>query len=407
MLSSKKNYDFIITEIGGTVGDIESLPYIEAVRQLKRELKDKCIFIHLTLVPYLSAAGELKTKPTQHSVKLLLESGIQPDILVCRTERELSEKLKNKISLFCNVDIDSVIQCIDADSIYKVPLLMKEEMLDLVVLKKLNVSHNNKINLNEWTNFLDKLENPKNNIKIALVGKYVQLTDSYKSIIEAITHASTHFGVKVDLKLINSEEIVENNLCETFNNIQGVIVAPGFGERGIEGKILSVRYSRKNNIPFFGICLGMQCAVIEYMRNILGKKDASTTEIDKTTSTPVIDLMHNQKQIKEKGGSMRLGSYECKLVEDTIVSSSYNKKIINERHRHRYEFNNNFRELFFSKDMIMSGYNPKNNLVEIIELKNHPWFVGVQFHPEYKSTVQNPHPLFISFINSIIKNHEK
>ena len=316
-------------------------------------------------------------------------------------------ELKNKISLFCNVDIDSVIQCIDADSIYKVPLLMKEEMLDLVVLKKLNVSHNNKINLNEWTNFLDKLENPKNNIKIALVGKYVQLTDSYKSIIEAITHASTHFGVKVDLKLINSEEIVENNLCETFNNIQGVIVAPGFGERGIEGKILSVRYSRKNNIPFFGICLGMQCAVIEYMRNILGKKDASTTEIDKTTSTPVIDLMHNQKQIKEKGGSMRLGSYECKLVEDTIVSCSYNKKIINERHRHRYEFNNNFRELFFSKDMIMSGYNPKNNLVEIIELRNHPWFVGVQFHPEYKSTVQNPHPLFISFINSIIKNHEK
>ena len=407
LLSSKKNYDFIITEIGGTVGDIESLPYIEAVRQLKRELKDKCIFIHLTLVPYLSAAGELKTKPTQHSVKLLLESGIQPDILVCRTEKELSEKLKNKISLFCNVDIDSVIQCIDADSIYKVPLLMKEEMLDLVVLKKLNVSHNNKINLNEWTNFLDKLENPKNNIKIALVGKYVQLTDSYKSIIEAITHASTHFGVKVDLKLINSEEIVENNLCETFNNIQGVIVAPGFGERGIEGKILSVRYSRKNNIPFFGICLGMQCAVIEYMRNILGKKDASTTEIDKKTSTPVIDLMHNQKQIKEKGGSMRLGSYECKLIEDTIVSSSYNKKIINERHRHRYEFNNNFRELFFSKDMIMSGYNPKNNLVEIIELKNHPWFVGVQFHPEYKSTVQNPHPLFISFINSIIKNHEK
>tara|TARA_B100001057_G_scaffold412953_1_gene429336 strand:+ start:45489 stop:47102 length:1614 start_codon:yes stop_codon:yes gene_type:complete len=407
LLSSKQNYDFIITEIGGTVGDIESLPYIEAVRQLKRELKEKCIFIHLTLVPYLSAAGELKTKPTQHSVKLLLESGIQPDILVCRTEKELSEKLKNKISLFCNVDIDSVIQSIDAESIYKVPILMKEEKLDLVVLKKLNVSHNNKINLVEWTNFLDKLENPKNNIKIALVGKYVQLTDSYKSIIEAITHASTHFEVKVDLKLINSEEILENNLCEKFNNVQGIIVAPGFGERGIEGKILSVRYCRKNNIPFFGICLGMQCAVIEYMRNVLGKKGASTSEIDKTTSTPVIDLMHNQKQIKEKGGSMRLGSYECKLIENTIVSSSYNKKIISERHRHRYEFNNNFRELFFSKDMIISGYNPKNNLVEIIELKSHPWFVGVQFHPEYKSTVQNPHPLFISFINSIIKNHEK
>ena len=386
LLSSKKNYDFIITEIGGTVGDIESLPYIEAVRQLKRELK---------------------TKPTQHSVKLLLESGIQPDILVCRTEKELSEKLKNKISLFCNVDIDSVIQSIDAESIYKVPILMKEEKLDLVVLKKLNVSHNNKINLVEWTNFLDKLENPKNNIKIALVGKYVQLTDSYKSIIEAITHASTHFGVNVDLKLINSEEILENNLCEKFNNVQGIIVAPGFGERGIEGKILSVHYCRKNNIPFFGICLGMQCAVIEYMRNVLGKKGASTSEIDKTTSIPVIDLMHNQKKIKEKGGSMRLGSYECKLIENTIVSSSYNKKIINERHRHRYEFNNNFRELFFSKDMIMSGYNPKNNLVEIIELKNHPWFIGVQFHPEYKSTVQNPHPLFISFINSIIKNYEK
>ena len=403
LLGDTGEYDFVITEIGGTVGDIESLPYIEAVRQLKWEMQKNTIYIHLTLVPYLSAAGELKTKPTQHSVKTLLESGIQPDILVCRTEHPLTENVRQKIALFCNVEKDAVIESLDAKTIYDVPLLMQKENLDKVVLRKLAIKDKSEINLVKWKKFLEKLKNPKKEVNIGLVGKYIKLKDSYKSICEALIHSGTEKNCKVNISWIHSEEIKENNLNQIFKGLDGVLVAPGFGDRGIEGKISAIKYVRENNMPFLGICLGMQCAVIEFARNILKKSDANSTEMNPDTKNPVIDIMENQKDIKNKGGTMRLGAYNCELEKNTNSHKAYNKQVITERHRHRYEFNNEFFDEFSSNGMKFSGINPDNNLVEIIEIPKHKWFVGVQFHPEYSSTVLRPHPLFSEFIQACIK----
>ena len=402
ILGRNNKYDFIITEIGGTVGDIEALPYIEAVRQLKWELENNAIFIHLTLVPYLSAAAELKTKPTQHSVKTLLEAGIQPDILVCRTEYSLNQDLRKKIAQFCNVDLNAVIESIDASSIYEVPLLMAKEGLDKVVLHKLNLKTNKEVKLNKWKKFLNTLNNPNKEIKIGLVGKYVELQDAYKSISEAIIHAGTKNNCNVIVNWIHAEEINMKNVEKKLAELDGVIVAPGFGDRGIEGKIHAIKYVRENNIPFLGICLGMQTAVIEYARNVLNLKEANSLEMNEKTSHPVIHLMETQKNILNKGGTMRLGSYECTISKKSKSFNAYKEEIIHERHRHRFEFNNSYKDDFEKKGMIASGINKKNNLVEIIELPNHKWFVGVQFHPEYKSTVANPHPLFCSFIKSCL-----
>ena len=404
LLGDTNNYDFVITEIGGTVGDIESLPYIEAVRQIKWELQKNAIYIHLTLVPYLSAAGELKTKPTQHSVKTLLESGIQPDILVCRTEHHLNENIKQKIALFCNVEKDAVIESMDAKTIYEVPLLMQKEKLDQVVLRKLNVNDNTEVDLKKWNSFLQKLNNPNQEINIGLVGKYIKLKDSYKSIYEALIHAGTDKNCKVNIKWIHAEELTDSCLEKEFEDLNGVLVAPGFGDRGIEGKINAIKYVRENNIPFLGICLGMQCAVVEFARNILNKSDANSTEMNPNTKFPVIDIMENQKNIQNKGGTMRLGAYNCKLEKNTFAHNAYKKDTIKERHRHRYEFNNSYIDEFNSKGMNFSGINPENNLVEIVEIPDHKWFVGVQFHPEYSSTVLKPHPLFSDFVQACINN---
>ena len=403
LLEKKENYDFIITEIGGTVGDIEALPYIEAVRQLRWELENNALFIHLTLVPYLSAAGELKTKPTQHSVKTLLESGIQPDILVCRTEHNLNKKIKSKIASFCNVDIDAVIESRDASTIYEVPILMKKQKLDSVILKKLGLKSKKKIDLNNWTEFLSALKNPKDEVRIGVIGKYVELQDAYKSISEAIIHAGAYNSCKVDVEWIHSEKINSSTVKEKLKNLSGILVAPGFGDRGMEGKIASIKYVRENNIPFFGICLGMQSAVIEYSRNVLKLKNADSTEMNTNTKYPVIDLMKSQKNLNEKGGTMRLGAYECKLVNKSIAKAAYKKNNISERHRHRFELNNKYKTKLEKAGMLASGINEKNNLVEIIEIPNHRWFLGVQFHPEYKSTVSQPHPLFINFIDACLK----
>ena len=404
LLGDTNNYDFVITEIGGTVGDIESLPYIEAVRQIKWELQKNAIYIHLTLVPYLSAAGELKTKPTQHSVKTLLESGIQPDILVCRTEHHLNENIKQKIALFCNVEKDAVIESMDAKTIYEVPLLMQKEKLDQVVLRKLNVNDNTEVDLKKWNSFLQKLNNPNQEINIGLVGKYIKLKDSYKSIYEALIHAGTDKNCKVNIKWIHAEELTDSHLEKEFEDLNGVLVAPGFGDRGIEGKINAIKYVREKNIPFLGICLGMQCAVVEFARNILNKSDANSTEMNPNTKFPVIDIMENQKNIQNKGGTMRLGAYNCKLEKNTFAHNAYKKDTIKERHRHRYEFNNSYIDEFNSKGMNFSGINPENNLVEIVEIPDHKWFVGVQFHPEYSSTVLKPHPLFSDFVQACINN---
>ena len=403
LLEKKENYDFIITEIGGTVGDIEALPYIEAVRQLRWELENNALFIHLTLIPYLSAAGELKTKPTQHSVKTLLESGIQPDILVCRTEHNLNKKIKSKIARFCNVDIDAVIESRDASTIYEVPILMKKQKLDSVILKKLSLKSKKKIDLNNWIEFLSALKNPKDELKIGVIGKYVELQDAYKSISEAIIHAGAYNSCKVEVEWIHSEKINNSTVKEKLKNLSGILVAPGFGDRGMEGKIASIKYVRENNIPFFGICLGMQSAVIEYSRNVLKLKNADSTEMNINTKYPVIDLMKNQKNINEKGGTMRLGAYRCKLVNKSIAKSAYKKNNISERHRHRFELNNKYKTKLEKAGMVASGINEKNNLVEIIEIPKHRWFIGVQFHPEYKSTVSQPHPLFINFIDACLK----
>ena len=398
------NYDIVLVEIGGTVGDIESLPYIEAIRQMKWEMgKNNCVNIHLTLIPYLKAAGELKTKPTQHSVKELLSSGIQPDILVCRTEHTLSDDLRKKLALFCNLDFDSVIEARDAESIYHVPLLMLEEQLDISVLNKLKLSDNHEPKLDKWKSFLKSLKNPIGEVTIGLVGKYVELQDAYKSIHEAFVHAAVANNFKVNLKYIHSSNIDEKNISETLKDLSGVIVAPGFGERGIEGKIITIKYLRENNIPFLGICLGMQCAVVEFAQNVLGFKSAASTEMNPNTEYPVIDMMADQKNIMNKGGTMRLGSYPCNLKENSLVKTVYNSSQINERHRHRFEFNNKYLDKFEQYGMIASGVNPDSNLVEIVEIPSHRWFVGVQFHPEYKSRVEEPHPLFVSFVAACIQ----
>ncbi|MBG65355.1 MAG: CTP synthetase [Flavobacteriales bacterium] len=404
LLEKNKDIDVVITEIGGTVGDIEALPYIEAVRQLKWELEDNALFIHLTLVPFLSAAGELKTKPTQHSVKTLLEAGIQPDILVCRCEQPLNQDIKSKIARFCNVEKNAVIESMDAKSIYEVPLLMQKEGLDKVVLKKLNIPTKKIINEDNWKKFLIGLQNPKLKISITVVGKYVELQDAYKSISEALIHAGASQSCKVDLNWVHANDINKHNINKILNKTNGILVAPGFGDRGIDGKIIAIKYARENNIPFFGICLGMQTAVIEFARNVLKLRDANSTEMDPTTSNPVIHLMEKQKNILKKGGTMRLGSYECHLNKKTNAIHSYKKNIISERHRHRYEFNNKYKKPLQDLGMIASGINKEHNLVEIIEIPAHLWFVGVQFHPEYKSTVNSPHPLFCSFINAGIKH---
>ena len=405
-LAKDDQYDIIITEIGGTVGDIESLPYIEALRQMKWEMGEKnVVAIHLTLIPYLSAAKELKTKPTQHSVKTLMESGVQADVLVCRTEHEISDSIRNKLARFCNVDTDSVIQSVDVKTIYDVPNCMLDEGLDKIVLKKLGLV-SNKPDLLHWNKFLNKHKNPKRTVKIALIGKYIELQDSYKSILESFIHSGAINEVKVDVIPIHSEHINKENIANELKNFNGVLVAPGFGERGIEGKIEAIKHVRLNNIPFFGICLGMQMAVIEFARNVLNLDGANSTEMDENTSYPVIDLMNDQKNITDKGGTMRLGSWDCKLKENSLVSKIYNSENVNERHRHRYEFNSKYLEKIESNGMIASGINNKTGLVEIIELKDHPWFIGVQFHPEYKSTVLSPHPLFVSFISAAVNSNK-
>ncbi len=408
ILGNTGEYDIVITEIGGTVGDIESLPYIEAVRQLKWELgPHNSLFIHLTLIPYLSAAGELKTKPTQHSVKTLMESGIQADILVCRTEHELSEDLRTKLALFCNVEKDAVIQSIDASTIYDVPNLMLEEGLDKVSLRKLRLDDSTEPNLQQWNEFLTRHKNPKGKVTIGLIGKYVELQDSYKSILESFIHAGAANEVSVEVVSIHSEFLDANNMAQQLKGLDAILVAPGFGERGIEGKIAAVRYARENNLPFLGICLGMQMAVIEFARNVLSLNTANSTEMNENTAHPVIALMEGQKHITDMGGTMRLGAWECELKEGSVVNSIYKSHTILERHRHRYEYNNAYRDQFEAAGLIATGINPKTGLVEIVEVPTHPWFVGVQYHPEYKSTVASPHPLFVGFVKAAYEYAKK
>lgn len=408
LLGKTGEYDMVITEIGGTVGDIESLPYIESVRQLIWDLgKENALVIHLTLIPYLAAAGELKTKPTQHSVKTLMESGISADIIVCRTEHELSGELKEKLALFCNVKREAIIQSIDVDTIYDVPLKMLEEGLDKVVLQKLQLSPKKPLDLTSWNLFLEKFKNPKHKLKIGLVGKYVELQDSYKSIVESLIHAGAINETEIEIISVHSEHLEEGTVAAQLKGLHGLIVAPGFGERGIEGKISAIAYARENKLPFFGICLGMQMAVIEYARNQKRLQDANSTEMDPNCKHAVIDLMESQKSILNKGGTMRLGAWDCDLQSNTIVAQAYQSNKISERHRHRYEFNNAYLAQVFDEQFIIAGTNPETGLVEIIEYKNHPWFVGVQFHPEYKSTVSNPHPLFLAFVKASLTQKAK
>ncbi|MCE2743032.1 MAG: CTP synthase [Fluviicola sp.] len=407
ILGNKGTYDIVITEIGGTVGDIESLPYVEAVRQMLWEFENDCIVVHLTLVPYLAAAGELKTKPTQHSVKQLLELGVQPDILCCRAEHELDLTLRKKIAKFCNVSVNAVIEARDASSIYEVPLLMQAEELDKVVLEKLGLSTKTTPNLDSWKEFLNRVENPSKSVTVGLVGKYVELKDSYKSISEAFGHAGAANDCKVNIKWIHSEKLTKANLESELKDLDGILVAPGFGSRGISGKIEAVRYARENNVPFFGICLGMQCAVIEFARHVLGHEDAHTTEIAEDCKHPVISMMEEQKTIANLGGTMRLGAYKCQLKPKSNIFAAYNTDLIYERHRHRFEFNNQYLEEFEANGMLATGKNPETGLVEVVEIPNHPWFVGTQFHPEYKSTVANPHPLFVAFINAALTHNKK
>ncbi|MDP9230603.1 MAG: CTP synthase [Bacteroidota bacterium] len=401
LLGQSNQYDVIVTEIGGTVGDIESLPYIEAVRQLQWELPEEdLLVVHLTLIPYLKAAKELKTKPTQHSVKMLSESGVFPDVLVCRTEEPINLEIKKKIALFCNVKTDAVIEAIDASTIYEVPITMMKEKLDLIVLKKLNITEYNEPELSKWKIFLDKLKYPKQKVTIGLIGKYIELQDAYKSILESFVHAGAMNECKVQVVDIHSEFINPENVAGKLASLDGLLVAPGFGHRGIEGKITAVKYAREKGLPFFGICLGMQMAVIEFARDVLGIKDAHSTEMNPDTLNAVIDMMEEQKKISIKGGTMRLGSYPCDIKEGSLAHKIYGSLQINERHRHRYEFNNKFLKQFEQHGMIASGINPQTNLVEIMEITSHPFFIGVQYHPELKSTVENPHPLFVHFIGA-------
>lgn len=403
LLEQSGAYDLIITEIGGTIGDIESLPYVESVRQLMWEMgRENALVIHLTLLPYLSTTGELKTKPTQHSVKMLMESGISPDILVCRTEHHITDEIRNKLALFCNVEKRAIIESIDAETIYDVPLLMLDEGLDRVVLEKLKLSTAQSPDLSKWNEFLKKFKNPSQSVEIGLIGKYVELHDSYKSIVESTIHAGAMNDVKVNIHWIHSEDLNPDTVISELKDLHGIIVAPGFGPRGIEGKIKAVQFARENKIPFFGICLGMQMAVIEYARNVLHLDLANSTEMDEKTPYPVIDLMSEQKTITDKGGTMRLGEWSCELKQDSKVFEAYGHTLIHERHRHRYEFNNHYLQSFEEAGLQSVGFNPETHLVEVIEIKNHPWFVGVQYHPEYKSTVLNPHPLFVGFIKAAL-----
>ena len=402
-LLGKKDYDFVITEIGGTVGDIESLPYIEAVRQLRWDLPNRNLVIHLTLVPYLSAAKELKTKPTQHSVKALLENGVQPDILVLRTEHPLTIDIRKKVARFCNVNLKSVIESADVSTIYEVPLLMQKEKLDQIVLEKLNLESKNEPVLTKWRTFVQRVKNPEKKVKIGLIGKYTELPDAYKSINEALLHGGAVSKCRPEIELINSEEIEAGDVNAFLNRFQGILVAPGFGHRGMEGKLKAVKYARENKIPFLGICLGMQCSIIEFARNKLNLDRADSKEMHRNTPYPVIDLMEEQKDITDFGGSMRLGAYACKLIKGSLANRVYNKENISERHRHRYEFNNQFLSQFEAAGMKASGINPDSGLVEIMEIEDHPWFIGVQFHPEYSSTVEEPHSLFIEFITAAEK----
>lgn len=404
LLGDTGAFEIIITEVGGTVGDIESLPFIEAVRQLIWEMgSTNTASIHLTLLPYLTVTGELKTKPTQHSVKALLEYGIQPDILVCRSEKVLSMEMRRKIALFCNVNVNAVVESLDASSIYDVPIMMLKEQLDKVVLNKLKLPSKQEPDLDQWKAFLGKLKSPVSEVRIGLVGKYIELKDAYKSIAESLIHAGVANECKVNVEWIHSERIDAKNVADRFAGLSAVIVAPGFGDRGIEGKIDAIKYARENNIPFLGICLGMQCAVIEFARNVLGLQEAHSTEMNKETKYPVIDIMAEQKDITAKGGTMRLGEYPCTLVKGTKAAAIYGRSKIGERHRHRYEFNNKYLKKFEDGGLIASGLNPDKNLVEIVEYKNHPWFIGVQFHPEYKSTVETPHPLFVKFVKAALE----
>ncbi|WP_242929348.1 CTP synthase [Pontibacter vulgaris] len=403
LLGESGEFDIVITEIGGCVGDIESLPFIEAVRQLRWELgvNESCV-IHLTLLPYLKAAGELKTKPTQHSVRTLSEAGVQPDILVCRSEHPIPTEMRKKIALFCNVKINSVIESLDAETIYDVPLLMRKEKLDERVISKLKLPHRADPDLDSWKEFLGRLKNPTAAVNIALVGKYVELPDAYKSIVESFIHAGAYNECKVNIKWIQSEHVTDENVASLLHNMDGVLVAPGFGERGFRGKLEAIRYVRENNIPFFGICLGMQCAAVEFARNVLGLQDAASTEMNPNTPHPIIDMMADQKEITQKGGTMRLGAYTCELKKGSKAYSIYGKSKISERHRHRYEFNNKYLADFEQAGMQATGINPETGLVEVIELQNHPWFVAAQYHPELKSTVLNPHPLFVKFVKAAI-----
>jgi len=408
LLGKEGKYDVIITEIGGTVGDIESLPFVEAVRQLQWELPEEdCMVIHLTLIPYLKAAKELKTKPTQHSVRMLSQEGVHPDIIVCRTEEPLTNELKKKIALFCNVKPEAVIESIDASTIYEVPLLMMREKLDMITMKRLNITEFKEPDLGKWKEFLDKLKYPKSKVTIGLVGKYIELQDAYKSILESFVHAGAVNECKVQVVNVHSEFITDENVEEKLSNLDGLLVAPGFGHRGIEGKITAVKYAREKGLPFFGICLGMQMSVIEYARNVLGLKTAHSTEMDTNTTEPVIDMMEEQKKIKAMGGTMRLGAYPCQIEPGSLAEKIYGSTQITERHRHRYEFNNRYIDDFRKAGMIPSGCNPETGLVEIVELPEHPFFIGVQFHPELKSTVENPHPLFVHFIGAAKAHAEK
>ncbi|WP_159947376.1 CTP synthase [Polaribacter septentrionalilitoris] len=408
LLGDTGEYDIVITEIGGTVGDIESLPYVESVRQMLWEKgEDNAIVIHLTLIPFLAAAGELKTKPTQHSVKSLMQSGVSPDILVCRTEHQISDDIKRKLALFCNVKKEDVIQSIDAETIYDVPNLMLEEGLDEVVLKKLKLTSEKKPELKVWNEFLRKHKNPTSEVEIALIGKYIELQDSYKSITEAFIHAGSSNETKVKVRWVHSESLTPKNYENKLKGVDGILVAPGFGDRGIDGKIKAVQYARENKIPFFGICLGMQMAVIEFSKNVLGLVDAFSTEMKKDCKNPVINLMESQEDVTDKGGTMRLGAWDCKLEKDSKIHGAYQKELISERHRHRYEFNSDYKDQIELKGMKATGINPRTGLVEVVEIPSHPWFVGVQYHPEYKSTVLNPHPLFVDFIKAALKYSKK
>ncbi len=406
-LGNKGKFDIVITEIGGTVGDIESLPYIESVRQLKWELGNSALVIHLTLVPFLSASGELKTKPTQHSVKALLENGVQPDVLVLRTEHNLNNSLRRKVALFCNVAEDSVVQSIDVPTIYEVPLKMQEEKLDITVLKKFGLPTSKEPDLGSWNDFLLRHKNPKREIEIGLVGKYVELHDAYKSIAESFIHAGAVNECKVKIRYIHSEEITRKNVDEMLQDLDGILVAPGFGHRGIRGKIEATRFARENKVPFLGICLGMQIAVIEFARNVLGLAGADSTEMNEVTKFPVIDLMEEQKGIVNMGGTMRLGSFACEVTRDSKFYNAYQKDIILERHRHRYEFNDKYLNDFINSGFRPVGINPDSKLVEAMEMVDHPWFIGVQFHPEYSSTVLNPSPLFVAFVKAVVENKER